>query len=271
MRRPPAFAIARRTRTPRHASRLSPPASPAWPPSWNLLAWKRQACPTVCNRASSVAGFHIRKAIGVANRPISDRFPTDTVRFSGHLSDFSNIPGRAGRGEQGCCGQAMRRRGRGAGALPAGARALWQRGFADQERGTRQGFVNHDRGMMAAVHAILGIRAPTARRARPQGARAGVRVHLGTEQGAASGNGGGARCPALGTGWAGGGGALSGRPVRCAGHVFARIARQRGLGNGALRLTAYEGRCAKVGIHAPAASKAARRARGRGSCKGQKA
>ena len=35
-----------------------------------------------------------------------------------------------------------------------------------------QGFLNHTRGMMAAVHAILGIRAPAARRARPQGARA---------------------------------------------------------------------------------------------------
>ena len=55
-----------------------------------------------------------------------------------------------------------------------GARALWQRGFADQEApGARQGFVNHTRGMLAQVHAILGIRAPAARRARPQGPRAG--------------------------------------------------------------------------------------------------
>jgi hypothetical protein len=48
-------------------------------------------------------------------------------------------------------------------------------GFANQEApGARQDVVNHNRGMMAAVHAIEGLPARAARRVRPQGARAGI-------------------------------------------------------------------------------------------------
>ena len=70
---------------------------------------------------------------------------------------------------------ADRRRGaRGSGHRAPGRRAGQGSGVAEhRDIGTGQGFVNHARGMMALVHAILGIRAPAGKRARPQGARAG--------------------------------------------------------------------------------------------------